>query len=78
VIRRREPEVIDHLDGHDSQHKGKGTTAHSKCQVIAHERTMLSGAVSRNGGLVVPNVHSRKEMNFPVPVEQTYAEVHFF
>jgi len=78
VTARRKPEVIDRLDGHDSQHKGKRTAARRKCQVIAHKGTILGGAVSRNGGLVVPNVHTRKEMNFPVPVEQTNAEVHFF
>jgi len=78
AIGRRKPKVIDHLDRHDSQYKGKRAAAHSKCQVIAHKGTMLGGAVPRNSGFVVPNVHARKEMNFPVPVEQTNAEVRFF
>jgi hypothetical protein len=78
VIGRRKPEVVYHLDGDDTQHKGERTTARRKSQVIAHKGTMLGGDVPRNGGFVVPNVHTRKEMNFPVPVEQTNTEVHFF
>jgi hypothetical protein len=39
---------------------------------------MLGRDVPRNGGFVVPNVYARKEMNFPVPIEQTNTEVDFF
>jgi hypothetical protein len=39
---------------------------------------MLGRNVPRNRGFVVPNVYARKEMNFPVPIEQTDTEVAFF
>jgi hypothetical protein len=38
---------------------------------------MLGRYVPRNGGFVVPNVYARKEMNFPVQIEQTNTKVSF-
>jgi hypothetical protein len=78
VIGRRKPELIDHLGRDDTQRKWKRTATHSKCQVIAHQGAMLGREVPRNGGFVMPNVHTPEKMNFPVPVEQTNGEVHFF
>jgi len=78
AIGRREPEVVDHLDGYDSEHKGKGTASGSKRQIIAYPGTVLGLNVPRDLGFIVPNVYAQKEIDPPIPVEQTNAEVNFF